>query len=185
MEKKNTLLRYAGIRDDGYRDYLEVVLLGNMTDALTERMRKAIAASGFDFDPMELHLPSWPDKPTVYEIVSFSATADSADGDISCEDFVSSFEKPCTSKEGEKSETAEDDEYIDSGTRAYKLKQLRMMLSQETAVGKTHYGAKLSTGTAMSRPSTSLPVRCAHSSRITSLCPRLKREHHVFQQRAG
>ena len=69
MEKKNTLLRYAGIRDDGYRDYLEVVLLGNMTDALTERMRKAIAASGFDFDPMELHLPSWPDKPTVYEIV--------------------------------------------------------------------------------------------------------------------
>lgn len=117
MEKKNTLLRYAGIRDDGYRDYLEVVLLGNMTDALTERMRKAIAASGFDLDPMELHLPSWPDKPTVYEIVSFSATADSADGDISCEDFVSSFEKPCTSKEGEKSETAEDDEYIDSGTR--------------------------------------------------------------------
>ena len=83
MEKKNTLLRYAGIRDDGYRDYLEVVLLGNMTDALTERMRKAIAASGFDFDPMELHLPSWPDKPTVYEIVIFSATADSDDGDIS------------------------------------------------------------------------------------------------------
>lgn len=144
MEKKNTLLRYAGIRDDGYRDYLEVVLLGNMTDALTERMRKAIAASGFDFDPMELHLPSWPDKPTVYEIVSFSATADSADGDISCEDFVSYFEKSRSPQKGEKNETARFVEHIDPDTRAYKLKQLRMMLSQETAVGKTHYGAKLS-----------------------------------------
>ena len=60
MEKKNTLLRYAGIRDDGYRDYLEVVLLGNMTDALTERMRKAISAKSVS-GALRIHTSCFPE----------------------------------------------------------------------------------------------------------------------------
>lgn len=142
MEKKNTRLRYVAIRGDGHRAHLEVILRGNMTDALTERLRKAVA-DGVDFDPTELGLPSLSDETTTYGLVSFSASADFADGDISCEDFISYFEKSRASQKGEKNE-AEEVERIDPDTRAYKLKQLRMMLSQETAEGETHYGAKLS-----------------------------------------
>ena len=143
MEKKNTRLRYVAIRGDDHRAHLEVILHGNMTGALTERLRKA-AADGVDFDPTELGLPSLSDETTVYGLVSFSATSDFAGGDISCEDFVSYFEKSRAPQKGEKNETAGYVEHIDPDTRAYKLKQLRMMLSQETAEGETHYGAKLS-----------------------------------------
>lgn len=145
MEKMNTRLRYIAIHGNGHRTHLAVVIRGNMTDAMTERLRKAVA-NGFDFDPTELGLPSpsLTDKTTAYGLTSFSATSDFADGDISCEDFVSYFEKSRAPQEGEKNETARFVEHIDPDTRAYKLKQLRMMLSQETAVGKTHYGAKLS-----------------------------------------
>lgn len=143
MEKMNTRLSYIAIHSNGHRTHLAVVIRGNMTDAMTELLRKAVA-NGFDFDPTELRLPSLSDEAATYWLASFSPTADFADGDISCEDFVSYFEKSRSPQKGEKNETARFVEHIDPDTRAYKLKQLRMMLSQETAVGKTHYGAKLS-----------------------------------------